>query len=59
MLMRPDAGDEVDFVDGDEDHPGEVVATGEATPEPPSLAEQRARRRHRRGLGGDIRKGVA
>ena len=35
-------------------------ANVQSAPEPaPSLAEQRARRRHRRGIGGDIRKGVA
>lgn len=60
MPVRPDAGDVVEFADGPGDQPGEVGDTSHAAPEPaPSLAEQRARRRHRRGIGGDVRKGAA
>lgn len=60
MPLRPDIGDDIELVDDPDQHFDEADETGHAAPEPPpSLAEQRARRRHRSGLGRDIRKGVA
>ncbi len=61
MPLRPDIGDVIELVDDpDHDQHDKASTASHAAPEPPpSLAEQRARRRHRGGLARDVRKGVA